>query len=216
VDVQELKPGLWRWTARHPDWTPEEGGPDGWEPEIGCVYYEAADAVVLIDPLVPDDAVERFWRALDRDLKGKPLAILITVFWHARSAQQIAERYGARVWINPRELTRTLERLPAELLEQFELGDPLPGGVEAYDADRKNEVVFWIPQHRALVAGDVLLGTQEGGVRMCPESWLGGEARETVRATLMRLLDLPVELILLAHGEPVVENAHAALQRALA
>jgi hypothetical protein len=32
----------------------------------------------------------------------------------------------------------------------------------------------------------------------------------------MRLLDLPVELILLAHGEPVVENAHAALQRALA
>jgi hypothetical protein len=29
VDVTKLADGLWRWTALHPDWTPEEGGQSG-------------------------------------------------------------------------------------------------------------------------------------------------------------------------------------------
>jgi hypothetical protein len=53
VDVTRLADGLWRWTALHPDWTPEEGGLDGWEQEVSSLYLEAPDAVVLIDPLVP-------------------------------------------------------------------------------------------------------------------------------------------------------------------
>ena len=56
MNVSELAPGLWRWTALHPDW--KEG--EGWEQEVGCVYYEAADATVLIDPLVPAEQ-ERFF-----------------------------------------------------------------------------------------------------------------------------------------------------------
>src|SRR5205085_1253679 len=36
VRVQEVAPGLWRWTALHPEWKPEEG----WDQEVGCVYYE--------------------------------------------------------------------------------------------------------------------------------------------------------------------------------
>ena len=41
----------WKSTAAAP--TPAKGGPGGWEQSVGCVYYEAPDHVVLIDPLAP-------------------------------------------------------------------------------------------------------------------------------------------------------------------
>jgi hypothetical protein len=50
-----LHPGLSRWTARHPDWTPEEGGPEGWDPEVTSYMYEAPDALLLFDPLAPEE-----------------------------------------------------------------------------------------------------------------------------------------------------------------
>jgi hypothetical protein len=76
MEVQELRRGLWRWTAPHPDWSPSLDRPGGWPRMVGCVYYEppeAAGTVVLIDPLAPPEGTpdhERFWRALDRDVLG--------------------------------------------------------------------------------------------------------------------------------------------------
>ncbi len=67
--VREIEAGLWYWTGRHPVWTPADGGPDGWEQEVGCVYYEGPDAVVLFDPLVPMEDPVRFYEALDRDVE---------------------------------------------------------------------------------------------------------------------------------------------------
>ena len=211
--------GLWRWTTRHPDWTPEEGADDGWQPDVGCVYYEAADAVVLIDPLAPTEPEEReqFWRALDRDVMGarKPVAVLRTVFWHERSAGEVAARYdGATVWAH----SPALERLEVSVTNPFELEDVLPGGVEAIAAHRRDEVAYWIPEHRALVTGDVLLGAEEGRVRVCPDSWLPkGVGGEEFRAALRELLlPLPVDRVLVSHGEPILERGSEALARALA
>jgi glyoxylase-like metal-dependent hydrolase (beta-lactamase superfamily II) len=214
VDIDQIAEGLWRWTARHPEWRPDAD----WPPEVGCVYYEAPDAVVLVDPLVPAelDDRDRFWRALDRDLEqaGRPLAVVLTVFWHERSAQEVVERYpGATLWASePAD-----ERLSARVTNPFRPGDPLPGGVEAHEADRRDEVLLWIPEHRALVAGDVLLGDGSGGVRVCPDSWLPeGVSSDEFRAGLQPLLDLPVERVLVSHGEPVLTGGREALARALA
>ena len=81
---------------------------------------------------------------------------------------------------------------------------------------RAAEVVFWIPEHRALVPGDALLGDGAGGIRMCPESWLPGreEPRE-LAPSLRPLLDLPVERVLVSHGTPVLSDGRAALAAAL-
>jgi len=66
------------------------------------------------------------------------------------------------------------------------------------------------------VPGDVLLGDVTGGVRMCPESWLpGAKGHAELAASLLPLLDLPVERVLLSHGEPVLTNGRAALAAAL-
>src|SRR4051812_1573205 len=96
---REVGTGLWGGAAPHPGGTPADGGPDGWEQEVGCVYYEAPACVVLIDPLVPMEDRDRFFQALDRDVEraGRPVRVLVTVEAHRRSASELAERYGGTV-----------------------------------------------------------------------------------------------------------------------
>ena len=75
MDVQEVRPGLWRWTAYHPEW----------RQEVGSVACAGPHDLVLIDPLLPrDDAID----ALVRDV-GKPVSVLVTVYWHTRSADRV-------------------------------------------------------------------------------------------------------------------------------
>ena len=212
--VQELGPGLWRWTALHPEWSPEED----WGEEVACVYYEAEDAIVLVDPLVPPEDEDRFLEALDRDVDraGLPVHILITLLWHARSGAELLERYpGARLWAH--EPAREVVEERAPVTDVFQVGETLPAGVAAIDAQRAFEVLFWLPAHRAPVTGDVLLGTDEGGLTLCPLEWLGPRDPHEVRKGIREgLRGLPVERVLPAHGEPVLEDAAGALERALA
>ena len=63
--------------------------------------------------------------------------------------------------------------------------------------------------------GDRLIGDGEGGVRMCPQSWLDSGTVEELRSGLEPLLELPVEHVLCSHWDPVIGGGHAALQRAL-
>lgn len=189
MEVCELRLGLWRWTARHPDWEPDEGLPD----LVGSVYYEAPGAVVLFDPLVPGDEEERFWTALDRDLERLrlPVVVLLTVPWHERSASRVVERYGGSVAEEP------------------------PEGVEAIrvaGVGGEPETIFWLPGPGALVVGDILAGTPPRIV----DAWQPEERRgEPVRAELRGLLELPVGLLLVSHGDAVTEGAREALAEAL-
>ena len=59
--LEEIRPGLQRWTALVPDWTPDQGGPEGWAPEVACVAYEGEGALILVDPLIDGDD----WGAID-------------------------------------------------------------------------------------------------------------------------------------------------------
>ena len=73
------------------------------------------------------------------------------------------------------------------------------------------------PSTRALVVGDVLLGAgakpsaTADVLRLCPERWLGAGTHDDLRAMLRPLLELPLERILVSHGEPVLSGARQAL-----
>jgi glyoxylase-like metal-dependent hydrolase (beta-lactamase superfamily II) len=218
VDVLEVAPGLWRWTGYHEEW----------EEPVGSVYCETENGVVLVDPLVPPEDTERFWAALDRDIDsvGLSVHVLVTVFWHTRSAAAMVARYGARVWA-PARGKAAIARRAGSVTDPFKPGDRLPGGIEGLRTARAAEVVYWIPRHRALVPGDVLLGegakgggarsAGRGGLRMCPESWLPKNTGHTKLAeSLSPLLDLPIERVLVSHGAPVLEDARDAVEAALA
>ena len=203
----ELRPGLWRWVADHPSW----GEP------VGSVAWATPDALVLVDPLATglrDDGGTRFWRALGRTVRelDRPVAVLLSVFWHRRSACEVVERHGAELWA-----ARGMTGVPCEITKPFSPGDPLPGGVEALATARGDEVVYWISGSAALVPGDVLLGGKRKPLRLCPQGWLPkGVGRRELAESLRPALELPVELVLVSHGEPIVEDAAAMLAAALA
>ncbi len=204
MEIQQIAPHLWWWTAPHPDWGPEDFVDDrGWERDVSCYALVEGGDLVLFDPLVPGDDEEAFWAALDADVEHHgPPAILITVFWHVRSAPVILERYeGATLWAHAPSEDEVAKRAP--VTQTFSEGDALPGGVEAIALHHMSEAAFWLPSHRAVVFGDSLLGYPDD-MRLCPESWLReGESVERLRRSVERALNTrrPSRL-LLTHGGP--------------
>jgi hypothetical protein len=199
--VTELRPGLYRWEARHPDAdpSPDPGSPADWGPDVGSVAYAADDALVLVDPLVPEER-EDLQRELDAlvESHARPVVILTTLAFHRRSRDRLANRYRAS--------TSRAKR-------------SLPSVVETIQIKGAGETMVWLPDHRALIPGDRLLGDDAGGVRPCPESWLrylpSGMRQPELREALRPLLDLPVEMVLVSHGTPVLADGRDAIARAL-
>jgi hypothetical protein len=112
MDVERLVDGLWRWTTAG----------------AGSVYYEAPDAVVLFDPLLPAGEEEKFLAYLDRDVErlSLPVSILLTTPANARSAPILRERYEA--------------------------SDRVPETVETYPAGDEQFAYFIRPHHALVVA----------------------------------------------------------------
>jgi len=88
--------------------------------------------------------------------------------------------------------------------------------VVAYPTARAAEVVFWIPRHKTAVPGDVILGADGGGLRLCPRSWLPEKTNlDQLRESLRPLAELPAQRVLVSHGKPVLRGGRSALQRML-
>jgi hypothetical protein len=213
LEVGELAPGLWWWTARHP-----EGQPGGsWDPQVRCFYAETDEATLVIDPLVPDDEPDRFWSALDRDVerRGLPVAVLLTQAAHARSAGEVAKRYGAGVWGH--EYAR-------EKVGGADFHAIIPGhealGARALEFDQEpggSGTPLYLTSHRGVAVGDVFIAVN-GELRVWWAHGASGEQwyRERLLPSLRRWLELPIEHVLVAHGEQVPgggEELAAALER---
>jgi glyoxylase-like metal-dependent hydrolase (beta-lactamase superfamily II) len=193
--MDQLAPGLRRWTAWHEEW----------EDNVASLAVDTPDGLVVIDPIDPPPEVQG------------PAHVLITVFWHGRATGDVD---AGRVWASTRS-ARALENRGITVTDRFRAGDELPGGIHALQTPRVSEVVFWLPEHRAVAVGDVLLGAgakphpTDEPLRLCPEAWLGKATHDDLRASLRPLLDLPVEQVLVSHGEPLVEDAKGALAAVL-
>jgi glyoxylase-like metal-dependent hydrolase (beta-lactamase superfamily II) len=220
--VHELQPGLWHWQAPHPNWRPTEP----WSEHVSSYAIDDGERLLLFDPLaVPSEIVAR---ATERET-----AIVLTAPWHERDAQSLVERLGAPVYTPLPDTAEHLMRTYGLTAEQagdgspdlvwllregkgearpYSAGDRLPGGIEAFPGQKPNDAVLWVESHRAVVAGDTLADFGDG--LTIRREWLRkGVTREQVVEGLRPLLDLPVELVLPAHGAPTDK---AALERALA
>src|SRR3954470_7390077 len=96
VAPTRIASGLWHWTARHPDWHPGEFGA-----EVGSYALDAGGDLLLIDPLLPQTDIRSVIDLLDRLARDRDAHVLITIGYHMRSAEQLCERFGARVYGPP-------------------------------------------------------------------------------------------------------------------
>ena len=183
----EIAPGLRRWTTWHEEW----------RQDVGSLAVDTKEGLVLIDPLAPPPELR------------KPTHVLVTVAFHARGAGALNAKH---VWA-PARAVRRLHNRGVEVTDAFEIGDELPGGIQAFATARDGEVVYWLPVQRAVAVGDVLLGAGAkphavpDPLRLCPERWLGDAKLKDLKKSLRPLLDLRLERILVSHGEPVLTGA---------
>ena len=219
--MRELAPGLWHWEAPHPDWAPSEP----WDRRVSSYAIDDGERLLLFDPLgLPNE--------LEQRVGGRESAIVLTAPWHERDTQSLVERLGVPVYTPLPETAEDLMQKYGLTAEQagegspdltwlvrenkgeahpYAAGDRPLTGVEAFPSRETNEVVLWVEDYGAVIAGDTLVDFGQG--LEIPLQWLReGVTRDQVVRGLRPLLDLPVEHVLATHGGP---TDRAALERAL-
>ena len=102
-------------------------------------------------------------------------------------------------------------------MEAFDFGDGLPGEISVHEVGAicPDETALHIPRHRALACADGVVRWGGGGALEFVPDFLMDEPEQTkrrLRDAYRGLLELDFDLLLLAHGDPVVEDAHGALR----
>ena len=209
--MRELRAGVCHWQSPHPDWNEE----CRWPELVSSYGIEAGEDFLLFDPLLPPD-----------ELGKRATAVVLTAPYHERDARRLGlpvhtppadtwedwvEKFGVDA-----DQVRGMESDDLAWLRagegegHFHGPGPWPFGIEAYAGREDNDLVLWLPWANAIVVGDTLSDFGAG-----LDIQLGGRkhvSREDVVRRLRPLLDLPVELVLPAHGEPA---DRVALERVL-
>jgi hypothetical protein len=219
--MNQLRPGLWHWTAPHPEWNTQQR----WPRDVSSYAIDDGQQLLLFDPnAVPDEVL--------RSVDGRELVVVLTAPWHERDAQRLVTDHGARVYTPPPDTAQDLMDKFDVTAEQagngsddlrwlvaggsagwqpIEAGDRLPIGVEVFAGREQNDLMLWVPRLAALFAGDSFVDFGNGyEVNQRPR---GGSTREQIIEILRPLLALPIALVLPAHGAPTDRGA---LERALA
>jgi glyoxylase-like metal-dependent hydrolase (beta-lactamase superfamily II) len=196
--VRDVAPGLWVWEAEYP-----RAG-EGWGPAVNCTCVESGGEVVLLDPKAPPEDSE-LWERLDA---RPPTVAAVLKPDHVRDVDLFVERYGVRAfgpWLF------WAHDIPQTELEPIQPDDVLPGGIVAlYDGRWRLETPAWLPEQRAIVFADGMTAP-EGELLVWDSPWL----HQRVLPALRAMLELPFELVIVSHGEPVHDRAafEAALER---
>ena len=201
VEVRDVAPGLWLWRQPHPAW---REGMD-WEPEVASFAVESRGVSLLLDPLAPAPDARDVWERVEA---SRPDVVVVLKPDHVRDVDLFVRWYGARAY-GPSLYWR--DDIPRTELEAVRPGDDLPGGLQAhYDGRGMLETPVYLPEQRALVFADAMTAPA-GVLRVWATPW---HEQRTLPA-LRELLDLPFELVLVAHGAPVHDRAafEAALER---
>jgi hypothetical protein len=194
VHVDEIRPGLWHWTARR----------EHIRTEVSSFYL--ASERVLIDPMIPPDGLEFF------EQHGTPEHIVLSNRHHDRQSWQLQQAFGCAVHCISNgvyEIEGRGEVTP------FEFGDELPGGIVVHEVDAicPDETALHIPAHGALACADGIVRWPGAGeaVAFVPDHLMDEpeQTKQGLCAAYRGLLHLDFDLLLLAHGGPVRDGRDA-------
>ncbi len=193
--MEELLPGLWHWTAWHPNI----------EARVHSYYYEPAG--LLIDPMLPDEGLAWFERR-----ERPPRRVLLTNRLHYRHSGEFRRAFGAEILCQRAGLH---EFAAEDGVKGFEHGtrlDPRAPAL-AVGALCPEETAF------ALAGGILALGDavirERGALSFVPDAYMGDDpeaVKAGLRRSLSRIAQRPFVALLLAHGEPLVGTGREALR----
>ena len=195
--MNEILPAVFHWTAVHP------------RIKIEVSSYYLASAGVLFDPLLPAEGLDWFYPRVE------PRHIILSNRHHYRHSAEFEQAFGCTVWCNGAGLH---EFTHGERVRGFEPGDSLPGGIEAHEVGVicPDETALLISgDASALVVADGVVRDGDGPLSFVPDPLLGDDPeaiKRGLKQAYARLLDLPFEHLLLAHGQPWMGGAKAALR----
>ena len=201
--MHEVATGVWHWQAPHPEWSDSD-----WPQMVSSYAIDDGERLLLFDPIAaPDELLSR--------AETREVMVVLTNPWHERDTRALVEKHNLPVFFtDPEGSPDVAWLLSGEIGEPhlYAADEDLPAGVDAaFPGRQPNDLVLWIANRRAVVAGDTLVDFGDG--LEIHEPWLWTTTREQVVSRLRPLLDLPVEHVLATHGGP---HDRAALERALA
>ena len=193
-EYSTIRPGLFHW--------------QGYEPEVKCDCSSTAivtsAGLIFIDPI---PLAEEALKELVGESFSVPAAVVLTSGSHQRESLALAKRFGIPVFA-PEDAG---EEIIAD--QRFRSGDPAAGMESiALPGFGPGETAFL--HGGALIFGDALINLEPEGVRLLPEKYRG-EKKESLRS-LAALKALKPQVLLFAHGNPIIQNASSRLAACLA
>jgi hypothetical protein len=197
--MDELAPGLWHWTA--------------FRDTIGRTVHSAYDEAsrTLIDPMLPDEGLGWFAE------HGPPERIVLVNRHHVRHSQRFVERFGCSVHCQEAGLW-DLADAPVRV-SGFRFGDELAPGVVAHRVASicpEESALQLAGEIGALAVADGLLRDDDGELAFMPDFLLGDDPESVKRGLADAYLQIAetvgFDVLLLAHGDPLVGGAREALR----
>jgi glyoxylase-like metal-dependent hydrolase (beta-lactamase superfamily II) len=184
-EFSTLRPGLFHW--------------QGYEPEVKCDCSASAlvtpAGLIFIDPLpLAKDALAE----LVSESFSAPAAVVLTSGNHQRESQVLSKYLGIPIFAPAEsgdEIVADVRFLPGESVAGME-SIALPGF-------GPGETAFLF--EGILIFGDAVINLETEGLRLLPEKYRT-DKKASLRS-LAALRKLSPEILLFAHGNPIIQNA---------
>lgn len=191
--AEEVVPGVWHWRIHD----------DRIDFVSAAHAVQTDDGTVLIDPLaLASEALERL---------GVVVAICMSAGTHQRSAWRYRRELGAKVYAPA--LSKEIDEEPDE---RYSDGDRLPGGLLAVFTPGAGTTQHTLLLDRApgvAFVPDMLARPPDGLLSLVPAEYM--HDRDEARRSVEKLLGLDFAVLCLAHGAPLLDDAHGAIRAAL-
>ncbi len=196
--MHEFLPGVLHWS-----WLSEPHGYD-----FNGTLLLNAEGNLCVDPV---DASEE---VLDRLAKEGVEQILITNRNHARAANRVRERTGARVAIHPADAAYARDQGTAIDADLEVGGRAGPFTAVGVPGKSPGEIALHDPARKLLVVGDVVIGNPPGQLSLLRERVMDDPAR--LRDSVRSLLELDFDALMVGDGVPIREGGRERLRELVA
>ncbi len=196
--MHEFLPGVLRWSRF--------SEPHGYD--FNGTLLLNTEGNLCVDPVDPTEEV------LDRLANEGVEQILITNRNHARAANRVRERTGARVAIHPADAAYARDQGTA-IDAELEVGEHAgPFTVVGVPGKSPGEIALHDPARRLLVVGDAVIGNPPGRLSLLRERVMDDPAR--LRASVRSLLELDIDALMVGDGVPIREGGRERLRELVA